>query len=503
MSAVPVARLALSAIVLALLGGCASSPGASTPAQVAAAALPAQWYAPAAHHGELADLSRWWAQFNDPLLDRLIADAQRVSPTVSTARLRIEQSRAARATADADRLPQIDASANVQRGVYDSRGVAASSANGSITASWELDLFGSNAAAREGAEARFAGAQALWHDARISVAAEVATQYTALRACEGATAQWQVDADSRAETARLTGLTRRAGFDAPVRESLARAAAAQTHARLVAQRAQCESTVKALVALTARPEPALREALAASLGVIAQPREIAVPALPGALLQQRPDLASVERDVLAAAAQLTEERIDRLPRIRLNGSVGATRYRGGGFGGIGGGGIPSIDGSGSTWSIGPLSVSMPIFDGGLRAARVEAARAGLTHAQMQYAAAVRRAVEDVEQALVSLQGTADRLADAEIAATAHAESLRATDARCRGGLGNGLDLEDARRASAQAQLAVIDLKRERVTAWISLYRALGGGWGATSPDAPNTEPVATATPAAAAASTAR
>ena len=503
MSAVPVARLALSAIVLALLGGCASSPGASTPAQIAAAALPAQWYAPAAHHGELADLSRWWAQFNDPLLDRLIADAQRVSPTVASARLRIEQSRAARATADADRLPQIDASANVQRGVYDSRGVAASSANGSITASWELDLFGSNAAEREGAQARFDGAQALWHDARISVAAEVASQYTALRACEAATGQWQVDADSRAETARLTGLTRRAGFDAPVRESLARAAAAQTHAQLMAQRAQCESLVKALVALSAQPEPALREALTASRGAIAQPREIAVPALPGALLQQRPDLASAERDVLAAAANLTEVRIDRLPRIRLNGSVGATRYQGGGFGGIGGAGIPSIDGSGSTWSIGPLSVSMPIFDGGLRAARVEAARAGLTHAQMQYAAAVRRAVEDVEQALVSLQGTADRLTDAEIAATAYTESLRATDARCRGGLGNGFDLEDARRASAQAQLAVIDLKRERVTAWISLYRALGGGWGAASPDAPNTDPVAAATPAAMTARAAR
>ncbi len=492
MSAVPVARLALSATVLALLGGCALSPGAPTPSQDAAASLPAQWYAPTPHHGELGDLSRWWAQFADPLLDRLIADAQRVSPTVSAARLRIEQSRAARAAADADRLPQIDASANAQRGVYDSRGVAATSANGSITASWELDLFGSNAAARAGAEARFAGAQALWHDARISVAAEVATQYTALRACEAAVAQWQVDADSRAETARLTGLTRRAGFDAPLRESLARAAAAQTHAQLVAQRTQCESTVKALVALTAQPEPDLRAALAASRGVIAQPREMAVPALPAALLQQRPDLAGAELDVLAAAANVTEVRIDRLPRIRLNGSVGATHYQGGGFGGIGGAGIPSIDGSGSTWSIGPLSVSMPIFDGGARAAKVESARAGLTHAQAQYAATVRRALEDVEQALVSLQGTADRQTDAETAATGYAESLRATDARYRGGLGNGFDLEDARRASAQAQLAVIDLKRERVTAWISLYRALGGGWDAKAPDASSVDPVTTA-----------
>jgi NodT family efflux transporter outer membrane factor (OMF) lipoprotein len=503
MSAVPVARLALSAIVLALLGGCASSPSAPRPSQDAAAALPAQWYAPTPHHGELSDLAGWWAQFNDPLLDRLIADAQRVSPTVSTARLHIEQSRAARATADADRLPQIDASANVQRGVYDSRGVAAGSANGSVTASWELDLFGSNAAAREGTQARFDGAQALWHDARISVAAEVATQYTALRACEAATAQWQLDADSRAETARLIGLTQRAGFDAPVRESLARAAAAQTHAQLMAQRTQCESIVKALVALTAQPEPALREALAASRGVIAQPRELAVPALPGALLQQRPDLASAERDVLAAAAHLTEVRIDRLPRIRLNGSVGATRYQGGGFGGIGGAGIPSIEGSGSTWSIGPLSVSMPIFDGGLRAAQVESARAGLTHAQTQYAASVRRAVGDVEQALVSLQGTAERQADAEIAATGYAESLRATDARWRGGLANRFDLEDARRASAQAQLAVIALRRERVTAWISLYRALGGGWGATSPDAPSGDPVAAAAPTTVTARTAR
>jgi NodT family efflux transporter outer membrane factor (OMF) lipoprotein len=491
-------RLALAVSAIALLGGCAGGfgPAGAASGEAARPPVPAQWQAPLTQPDGLADLTRWWSQFNDPLLDQLVSDAQKVSPTVSSARLRIEQSRAARTAADASMLPKVDATTSVQRGAYDSTGTAATNASGSIVASWELDLFGANAAERDAARAQFEGAQAMWHDARISVAAEVATQYTALRACEAATVQRRIDADSRTETARLTGLTARAGFDSPSNESLARATAAQSRALLLQQRTQCDSIVKALVALTARPEPPLREALAASRGVIAEPRAIAVPAVPGALLQQRPDLANAERQVMAAAANITQTQADRLPRIRLSGSVGAIHNKGGGFSNLSGFGVPSIEGNGPTWSIGPLSVSMPLFDGGARAANVDAARAQLTDASAQYAATVRRAVQDVELALLTLQGTAEREADVSAAAASYADTLRATEARQRGGLGSLFELEEVRRYSVQAQLALVDLKRERVDGWISLYRALGGGWNAQAPDAPPADTLAASTPAA-------
>ena len=168
----------LSATAFALLGGCGAFMAEAPPptgAQLAALA-PSQWYATAAHHGDLAELSVWWRQFDDPLVARLVDAAERVSPTVSTARSRIEQSRADRVAAGAALLPGLDATASAQRGVNDSSGTIAASASGSLAASWELDLFGGVAARRDAAQARLDGAQALWHDARISVAAEAATQ---------------------------------------------------------------------------------------------------------------------------------------------------------------------------------------------------------------------------------------------------------------------------------------------------------------------------------------
>jgi outer membrane protein TolC len=102
-------------------------------------------------------------------------------------------------------------------------------------------------------------------------------------------------------------------------------------------------------------------------------------------------------------------------------------------------------------------------------------------------------VQDVELALLTLQGTADREADVSAAAANYADTLRATEARQRGGLGSLFELEEVRRFSVQAQIALVDLKRERVDGWISLYRALGGGWNAQAPDAPPADTLAAST----------
>ena len=85
-------------------------------------------------------------------------------------------------------------------------------------------------------------------------------------------------------------------------------------------------------------------------------------------------------------------------------------------------------------------------------------------------------MRDVENALLALQGTADRSADAQTAAENFEASFRATEARYKSGFGTLFELEDARRSALAAQNTLIDLRRERVAAWIALYRALGGGW---------------------------
>ncbi|HMC15432.1 MAG TPA: efflux transporter outer membrane subunit [Albitalea sp.] len=454
--------VAMGAALSAALAGCASHPAAPEPT---GALAPAQWQAPLPHQGSVTDLARWWQQFNDPLLSQLIASAEGVSPTLASAQSRIAQARAARTASGAALLPAVNANASVVRGRQDFVTPLGTLASAGLQASWELDLFGGGRAARDAAQARLEGAEAGWHEARVSVAAEVANNYVALRACEAQRVQTEADAASRAETARLTALTAQAGFQSPANEALSRASAAQGRAQLAAQRAQCDLQVKALVALTGIAEPALRTSLAGGTSNLPQPQQIAIGSVPAESLNQRPDLYSAARAVEAASADVANARAQRLPRVTLAGSVGRARFDGSGF-----------VATGNVWSLGPIAVTLPVFDAGQRAANVDAARARYDEAAALYRARLRGAVREVEEALVQLQSTAERNEDARIAADGFDASYRATEARFRGGLASLFELEDARRSALQAHSTLIDLQRERVAAWITLYRALGGGW---------------------------
>jgi len=463
----PVTLLRFSLLPAALaaalfLAGCASPPPA---APSAVDDWPAQWQAPLPHDGRLSVLSQWWTQFDDPLLVRLIDAAQGVSPSIASAASRIEQSRATRVAAGAALLPSLDANASALRGKQDFISGVVTTASTGLQASWELDLFGGQRAARDAAQARADGAQAAWHDARVAVAAEVATSYTSLRACEAQVEQTQLDARSRSETARLTELSRQAGFEAPASAALARASAAQGNSLLTERRAQCDVLVKGLVALTGVAEPALRTQLAAGRAGVPQPAQLVIASVPAQALAQRPDLLAAERELIAASADVSQARAARYPRITLAGSVSAAH-------------VVSSSGNdnGTLWAIGPVTVSLPLFDGGTRRANVDAAQARYVEAGAVYRGKLRTAVREVEEALVALRSTADRSTDSQIATEGFATSFRATEARFKGGLASLFELEDARRSALQSQVALIDLQRERSAAWISLYRALGGGW---------------------------
>jgi NodT family efflux transporter outer membrane factor (OMF) lipoprotein len=456
--------------------GCASLPSAPVAVASPTGIAPATWQEPPPalpHAGRTADLARWWSQFDDPLLAELVSQAQAESPTLASARARIEQARAAQVAAGATLGPTLDASATALRGRPDLASRTGTSLSASLQAGWELDLFGGNRAGREAADARLAGAVAGWHDARVSVAADTALTFLQLRACEAQRSQAELDAGSRAETARLTGLSEQAGFQAPSAAALARASAAQGRTLLSAQRAQCDSLVKALVALTGRDEPALRAALAPRTGRLpaAAPLALAVPAVPADVLAQRPDLRSAEADWRAAIADVRQADAARLPRIRLSGAIGATRLSSG-----------ETTVQGTTWTIGPVSVTLPILDGGTRAAQSAAAEARRIDAEAQLRARVRAAVREVEDALVQLRSTAERGEDAAVAARDFEASFRAALARQQGGLASLFELEDARRTALAANTALIELQRERLVAWVTLYRAVGGGWTATAGD---------------------
>ena len=477
------------------LSGCA----AVAPPPTVAVAAPAQWYAslPAStpafssltsashsnitpvdslpHNGSLTSLSQWWEQQNDALLVDLIRAAQIVSPTVISARSNIQQAQASKTASAAALLPTLDVVGGLSRGVSAplNRTVQAPISNSAqlgLQTSWEIDLFGQNAASVNADTERLAGSQALWHEARILVAAEVASQYYGFRACEQLLAVTSADARSRLETSRLTELLTKAGFGAPATAALARASAAEGNSRSTQQRAECDLSVKALTALTGWDEPELRQKLVQAPKTPPEQGMTDISTVPAVVLSQRPDVFNAARELNAASFEVGSARSQRYPRLSISGSIEANRLSSRGF-----------SQRFTTWSIGPVALTVPLFDGGAADANVDAAKARYEEAAGKYRGVVRQAVREVEEALFNLQSTADRGADTLVAANGYRASFAGTEARYKAGLASLVELEDARRVLLAAQSAVVLLERERRLAWIALYKALGGGWSTAAP----------------------
>jgi outer membrane protein, multidrug efflux system len=478
-------QLTLAAVATASVAGCAVGPKYSPPVLP----LPQAWIAPSqfatAHDGDTAKLKDWWASWGDPVLVELIDNAQKENATVLVAAARIDTARATLTSAGSPFWPSLDANASDNRsrsnqGSFssdggNSGGAGIGSGNGtssttsrnrstSIDALWELDLFGSVRRNKEAANARADARTIDWHDARVSVAAEVATSYVNLRACEILLNGFERDAKSRAETSRLTDLKAKAGFTAPAEAALSNASASEAAARLTQQRADCDVEVKALALVTVTPEPQLRAKLATKTAVFPTPAGWPLERVPAVALAQRPDVASAERELAAASAEIGVAEADRYPKITLTGSIGY--------------GISSFGGTedrGRTWSYGP-SVSLPIFDAGRRAANVDAARARYAEALATYKGRTALAVREVEESLVRIASATNRDADSKAALSGYQAFLTAADARVRVGAANQVELEEARRSVVAAQGAVVGVERERLTSWITLYKSVGGAW---------------------------
>lgn len=455
--------IALAAALLA--AGCA----APLPALPAPDTRPAaSWHAPLPHGGSVADLRQWWERFDDPLLPALIDAAQDASPTLAQAGANLADARAARVAGDAALLPSLDLAASASRERPEAAAPVAQVSSLGLQAAWELDLFGANRAGGDAAAARLEGARALWHEARVSVAAETARLYVDLRACEAHLVEAGIDARSRSETARLTDAAAAAGVQAPSAAQLARASAADGQVALLRQQAQCELLVKALVALAAQDEAALRRRLEAATARLPEPAAIEVRTVPALALAQRPDLHAAARDVEAAAFDAAQAQARRWPRVTLAGSIGALRSSSLG-----------ASSEGGTWSVGPVAVTFPLFDGGVRRADAAAARERYRAATVVYAGRLRTAVQEVEGAMVTLDSSARRGAGAVAAVDGYRRAYAATLASYQAGASSLFDLEDARRSLRAANSALVDQRSERLQAWIALYRALGGGWSPT------------------------
>jgi outer membrane protein TolC len=154
----------------------------------------------------------------------------------------------------------------------------------------------------------------------------------------------------------------------------------------------------------------------------------------------------------------------RWPQLSLAALAGETRLRAGG-----------ITSNASTWAFGP-SLSLPLFDAGLRKARAEGAEAAADEAAATLQARWQQAVAEVEQQLQRVAASTEREREIDAVKREWEGIALRTGAQAQAGLQSGLQRNTTYRNALAAYDAVLGVRAEQALAWISLYRALGGGW---------------------------
>ncbi|UJB31334.1 efflux transporter outer membrane subunit [Chromobacterium sp. Beijing] len=417
----------------------------------------------------------WWKQFNDPVLDQLIAQALEHNQDLAAASARVDEAAAQAGIARAQLLPALNANAGYQRG----RASSATSTpgaplvsdvrNANLTASWELDLWGKLRRGNEAARADFAASRFARDSSKLAIAAQTAQTYFQLRAYDAQLDIAKRTLQSREESLKLQTKRFKGGLISELDQQQAEAEAASARAKVPQIASALEQTESALgVLLGHSPKQLVAGGIqrGQSLDALSAPPE--VPAgLSSSLLERRPDIAASEQQLVAANARIGVARAAYFPSISLSGALGSQSL--------------SLDtlftGPTRTWSfVGNLAA--PVFNFGQTGYAVDAASARQKQALAQYQKTVQSAFKDALDALSGYGAAREIQAAQTTQFQALNKSLRLANLRYDNGYASYLDVLDAQRNSFQAELGLVSAKLDQLNAVVGLYKALGGGWEA-------------------------
>lgn len=425
-------------------------------------------FAGSANQSDLASLDRWWLLFGDEQLAQLIDEALARAPDARTALAVLDEARAARSQALTRFEPQgnASASAGVQRTDIANApgGVNQSIFSGAFSPSWELDLFGRRAAARRAADADLDLARFRFESARQSLVSNVAGDLFEARANAVRLEQARETLRIASELARLGDRRVAAGLGSRADAASLQADEATALAATRALEARLEISKRTLLVLLGRgTEPVDRLPIAAELG--APPP---VPAVtPATLLVRRPDIRQAEAQLRSAAGNLKLDSLALLPTISLlpSASYSAT----GGAGAVGT----------SIWSL-AAGFALPLLDRHRLMAEMRGQRARTEQAVIAYENAVQAGFGEAQSNLSLYAADRGRLSQLELAEQRSRMAFEAQRAGYQAGIVDLTTLLQTERTWRTNLSALSDLRASALTDAVNVFRALGGGWPATT-----------------------
>lgn len=473
-------RIALGALFIPL-AGCATVSDYHPPATD----VPARWSeAPESSSPATPADAQWWRTFNDPELTSLVERAERANLDLRIAEMRVREARARREAAAASQWPSVDARTSAAReresrnapnpllvkpdGQIELPGQSENLFQAGFDATWELDLFGGTRRSIEAAQADLESAVYDRGAVLLTLLAEVSRNYIELR---GIQQQGRVARESLAARQDMLALVRTryaAGMVSDLDVARADAQVQQSASRLPAVDASYKRAVHRLGVLLGEPPGALASELQPERPL---PVASAQPplGLPSDLLRQRPDIRSAERRVAAASGRLGAATADLYPRFSLLGTAGLASAMAGDF----------FNGASTLWAIGP-SMTWPIFQGGRIKATIKVRDAQAQQALIAYRRAILNGLEDTENAISGYRNAQTQRATLALAVQSEQRAVDFARERYAGGLTDFRDVLEAQRSLFQAQSQLAQADTAAALDLIALYKALGGGWNATT-----------------------
>ena len=443
------------ALALAI-SGCAIGPNYSKPEAI----VPAQWKEAGdwvvAQPRDAAPKGKWWEAFNDPVLDSLEEQVSVTNQSLAAAEARYRQARAAVASARSGLFPTVGANAGASRarGTGNRYSVA-------LDAQWEIDLWGRVRrlveAARAGEEASAADLEGV----RLSLQAELATNYFQLRVTD-------VQRDLLADTVKafessykVTQNRYRAGVAAKVDVVQAESQLLSTQAQALDLEAT-RATLEHAIAILAGMPPA---------NLAIQPAKFEAripevpPGVPSTLLERRPDVAAAERRMAAANARIGAAQAAYFPALSLNGSAGFASNA-----------LSSLFSAPSRfWSLG-AGLAGTLLDFGARGAAVDTSRAAYDENVATYRETVLEAFREVENNLATVHWLAEESKVQQEAARAARESVVLTVNQYKAGTVSFLNVVQVQATQLNEERTTVNLLGRRLAATVALIRGLGGSW---------------------------
>ncbi len=427
-------------------------------------------YASVGARGTLPDIATWWTALGDPELDAIVDRARAGNLDIAQAVARLKQAREGLVQARAALLPTISGSAGYSRTLLDGFGDRDNFSIGA-DASYQADLFGGT---RRGIEAARAGEQASGFDlatVQTSVAAEAARNYILVRQYQASLGIARDSLRIQDDNLEIAGFRVQAGLVSSLDQEQARSQRAQTAATIPSLEQSYAAAVNRLGVLTGQAPAALKAELEATKPIPAGPEMVPV-GIPADVLRRRPDVRSAERTLAASTAQIGVARAALYPALAITGNIGTSAASLGSIANVITGGLFA-------------GLSQLLFDGGRTRSRVRAQEAAAEGALAAYKSTVLLALEDVENALSSLQAAKDRQREFIVAQDAANAAAILARSQYRAGLTDITTLNNSETALLSARNGLSNARADRAQALVALYLALGGGWDpAAAPQPP-------------------